>query len=153
MRIVQPEIMAEWSILWPVRGQSEATERFLESARRCSEERGWLDTPEAHSRDEGLREQQRRLHVDRLYLAPRGIAPPIAPDPPVTTATRRSGLTGADISRRLPRSGHFRSLGGTDAPDVRHSAGASPRLLAPASDSRALSSALTRPTGRGDCAP
>jgi hypothetical protein len=48
-RIVQPEIMAEWSILWPMRGQSEATERFLESARRCSEERGWLDTPAADS--------------------------------------------------------------------------------------------------------
>jgi DNA-binding transcriptional LysR family regulator len=48
-KIVQPEIMAEWSILWPVRGQSEAAERFLESARRCSEERGWLDTPAAAS--------------------------------------------------------------------------------------------------------
>ena len=46
-KLVQPEIMAEWSILWPVRGQSEATERFLESARRCSAERGWLDTPAA----------------------------------------------------------------------------------------------------------
>jgi DNA-binding transcriptional LysR family regulator len=42
-KIVQPEITAEWSILWPARGQSEAIMRFLESARRCSGENGWLD--------------------------------------------------------------------------------------------------------------
>jgi DNA-binding transcriptional LysR family regulator len=41
-KIVQPEITAEWSILWPARGQYEAIMRFLESARRCSEENGWL---------------------------------------------------------------------------------------------------------------
>jgi hypothetical protein len=35
--------MAEWSILWPARAQSEAIVRFLESARRCSEESGWLE--------------------------------------------------------------------------------------------------------------
>jgi hypothetical protein len=35
--------MVEWSLLWPVRAQSEAAARFLESARRCAEERGWLD--------------------------------------------------------------------------------------------------------------
>ena len=48
-KLVEPEIMAEWSLLWPVRGQSEATERFLESARRCSKERGWLDPQAADS--------------------------------------------------------------------------------------------------------
>ena len=42
-KIAEPEIMVEWSILWPARVQSEATARFLESARRCAEERGWLD--------------------------------------------------------------------------------------------------------------
>jgi DNA-binding transcriptional LysR family regulator len=42
-KIIDPEIMVEWSILWPARVQSEATARFLESARRCAEERGWLD--------------------------------------------------------------------------------------------------------------
>jgi DNA-binding transcriptional LysR family regulator len=42
-KIAEPEIMVEWSILWPARVQSEATTRFLESARHCAEERGWLD--------------------------------------------------------------------------------------------------------------
>ena len=41
-RIVQPEITVEWSILWAARAQSAAIARFLESARRCSEENGWL---------------------------------------------------------------------------------------------------------------
>lgn len=48
-RILQPEIPAEWSILWAVREQSTAVARFLASARRCSEENGWLparDGPE-----------------------------------------------------------------------------------------------------------
>ena len=40
-KIVQPEILAEWSILWPARAQSAAIVRFLESARRCSEQNGW----------------------------------------------------------------------------------------------------------------
>jgi hypothetical protein len=40
-KIVQPEILAEWSILWPARAQSVAIARFLESARRCSEQNGW----------------------------------------------------------------------------------------------------------------
>ena len=31
-KIAEPEIMVEWSILWPARVQSEATARFLESA-------------------------------------------------------------------------------------------------------------------------
>ena len=40
-KIVQPEITAEWSILWGARAQSPAIRRFLDSARRCSEEHGW----------------------------------------------------------------------------------------------------------------
>src|SRR6266566_4052703 len=44
-KIVQPEITAQWSILWPARAQSEAIARFLESARRCSDENGWLSLP------------------------------------------------------------------------------------------------------------
>ena len=42
-KIIEPEITVEWSILWPARVQSEATARFLESTRRCAEEKGWLD--------------------------------------------------------------------------------------------------------------
>jgi DNA-binding transcriptional LysR family regulator len=41
-KIVQPEIPVEWSILWAARAQSAAIARFLESARRCSEQNGWL---------------------------------------------------------------------------------------------------------------
>jgi DNA-binding transcriptional LysR family regulator len=41
-KIVQPEIPAEWSILWPARAQSAAIARFLESARRCADENQWL---------------------------------------------------------------------------------------------------------------
>jgi len=41
-RIVEPEIVAEWSILWAERAPSAAITRFLESARRCAEENGWL---------------------------------------------------------------------------------------------------------------
>ena len=41
-KIVQPEIRVVWSILWAARTQSAAVARFLESARRCSEENGWL---------------------------------------------------------------------------------------------------------------
>src|SRR6476620_6226840 len=44
-RIVEPEIVAEWSILWAERAQSAAITRFLESARRCAEENGWLPSP------------------------------------------------------------------------------------------------------------
>jgi len=44
-KIVQPEITAQWSILWSARAQSEAIARFLESARRCSDENGWLSPP------------------------------------------------------------------------------------------------------------
>jgi hypothetical protein len=48
-RIVEPEIVAEWSILWAERAQSAAITRFLESARRCAEENGWLGAPVALS--------------------------------------------------------------------------------------------------------
>src|ERR1700731_3298525 len=41
-RLVRPEIPAEWSILRAARAQSTAITRFLASARRCSEENGWL---------------------------------------------------------------------------------------------------------------
>jgi DNA-binding transcriptional LysR family regulator len=41
-KLVHPEILAEWSILWAARAQSAAIARFLESARRCCEENGWL---------------------------------------------------------------------------------------------------------------
>jgi DNA-binding transcriptional LysR family regulator len=41
-KVVDPEIPAEWSIVWAERAQSAAITRFLESARRCSEENGWL---------------------------------------------------------------------------------------------------------------
>jgi hypothetical protein len=40
--IVQPEILDEWSIVWPARGQSAAIERVLDTARRCAAENGWL---------------------------------------------------------------------------------------------------------------
>jgi DNA-binding transcriptional LysR family regulator len=48
-KIAEPEITVDWSILWPSRVQSEATVRFLESARRCAEERGWLEPSAGNS--------------------------------------------------------------------------------------------------------
>ena len=42
-KITEPEIMVEWSVLWPARARSEATARFLESARRCAAENAWLE--------------------------------------------------------------------------------------------------------------
>jgi hypothetical protein len=48
-RIVEPEIVAEWSIMWAERAQSAAITRFLESARRCAEEHDWLSSPMALS--------------------------------------------------------------------------------------------------------
>ncbi len=45
-KIVQPEILAEWSILWSARAQSAAIARFLESARRCADENDWLRSPD-----------------------------------------------------------------------------------------------------------
>jgi LysR substrate binding domain len=43
-RIVQPEILDEWSIVWAARGQSAALERILDTARRCAAENDWLPT-------------------------------------------------------------------------------------------------------------
>jgi DNA-binding transcriptional LysR family regulator len=40
--IVNPQILAEWSILWPARAQSPATTRFLDSARQCAAANDWL---------------------------------------------------------------------------------------------------------------
>jgi DNA-binding transcriptional LysR family regulator len=40
--IVQPEILDEWSIVWPARGRSAAIERVLDTARRCATENNWL---------------------------------------------------------------------------------------------------------------
>ena len=51
-KIVQPEIPVEWSILWAARAQSAAVARFLESARRCSEQNGWLLLPNEMTRAE-----------------------------------------------------------------------------------------------------
>jgi hypothetical protein len=48
-RIAEPELVAEWSILWAARAQSAAIARFLESARRCAEEHDWLRSPVAPS--------------------------------------------------------------------------------------------------------
>jgi len=41
-RIIQPEILEEWSIVWAARGQSAAIERVLDTARRCATENDWL---------------------------------------------------------------------------------------------------------------
>ena len=41
-RLVDPEIPAEWSLVWAERERATAITRFLESARRCSKELGWL---------------------------------------------------------------------------------------------------------------
>jgi hypothetical protein len=46
-RIVEPEIVAEWSMLWAERARSAAIARFLESARRCAEEHDWLRSASA----------------------------------------------------------------------------------------------------------
>jgi hypothetical protein len=45
--IVGPQILAEWSILWPARAQSAAIERFLDSARRCATDNHWLTPQDA----------------------------------------------------------------------------------------------------------
>ena len=44
-KIVNPQILAEWSILWPASAQSAAIDRFLDSARRCAADNRWL-TPQ-----------------------------------------------------------------------------------------------------------
>jgi DNA-binding transcriptional LysR family regulator len=40
--IVRPKILAEWSILWSDRASAAAVARFLDSARRCAADNGWL---------------------------------------------------------------------------------------------------------------
>ena len=45
--IIDPQILAEWSILWPARTQSAAVARFLHSARRCATNNDWLPPPDA----------------------------------------------------------------------------------------------------------
>jgi DNA-binding transcriptional LysR family regulator len=40
--IVDPQILAEWSVLWPRRTKSASIERFLESARRCASNNDWM---------------------------------------------------------------------------------------------------------------
>jgi hypothetical protein len=47
LEIVNPQILAEWSILWPARAQSAAIARFLDSARRCAAHNHWLLPPDA----------------------------------------------------------------------------------------------------------
>jgi hypothetical protein len=47
LEIVNPQILAEWSILWPARAQSAAIARFLDSARRCAAHNHWLTPPDA----------------------------------------------------------------------------------------------------------
>ena len=42
VKIVNPQILAEWSILWFGRTQSAAIAQFLDSARRCATENDWL---------------------------------------------------------------------------------------------------------------
>ena len=46
-RVVDPQILAEWSILWPARAPSGAIPRFLDSARRCAINNDWLPSPDA----------------------------------------------------------------------------------------------------------
>jgi DNA-binding transcriptional LysR family regulator len=45
-KIVDPQILAEWSILSPARTHSAAIARFLDSARRCATDNDWLATAE-----------------------------------------------------------------------------------------------------------
>src|SRR5258707_3760196 len=40
--LVEPTISVDWSLVWASHAQSGAISRFLESARRCSEENGWV---------------------------------------------------------------------------------------------------------------
>jgi DNA-binding transcriptional LysR family regulator len=52
--LVKPPISVDWSLVWASRAQSGAIARLFESARRCSEEHGWLrvsaEVPGATSR-------------------------------------------------------------------------------------------------------
>ena len=47
LKIVNPQILAEWSILWAARAQTAAIARFLDSARRCAAHNDWLHPPDA----------------------------------------------------------------------------------------------------------
>ena len=47
LEIVNPQILAEWSILWSARAQSAAIARFLDSARQCATHNDWLPPPHA----------------------------------------------------------------------------------------------------------
>jgi hypothetical protein len=49
--IVDPQILVEWSILWPARPKSGAIARFLDSARRRAAQNDWLLPPVAKSID------------------------------------------------------------------------------------------------------
>ena len=48
-RKVDPQILAEWSILWPTRAKSAAIEQFLDGARQCAASNEWLPTTETTS--------------------------------------------------------------------------------------------------------
>lgn len=43
-RIVDPEILDQWSLVWSAQGRSAAVERVLDTARRRAAENGWLPT-------------------------------------------------------------------------------------------------------------
>lgn len=43
-RIVDPEILDQWSLVWSAHGRSAAVERVLDTARRRAAENGWLPT-------------------------------------------------------------------------------------------------------------
>jgi len=47
--IVDPQIFAEWSILWSTRAESAVIARFLDSARRCATANRWLSTADTWS--------------------------------------------------------------------------------------------------------
>jgi DNA-binding transcriptional LysR family regulator len=47
LRIVNPQILAEWSILWLETAQSSAVAQFIDSARRCATDNDWLSSPDS----------------------------------------------------------------------------------------------------------
>jgi hypothetical protein len=61
LEIVNPQILAEWSILWPERARSAAIGRFLDSARRCAAHNHWLLPPDAAAPAEANSLTQRPL--------------------------------------------------------------------------------------------
>jgi len=44
-KIVDPEILAEWSIVWPMAAESAAIARFLDSARKYAADNNWPSWP------------------------------------------------------------------------------------------------------------